>query len=395
MQVDEVAAGDPAQIAARLTEEFTSRHGRAPLGCFAAPGRVNLIGEHIDYNLGRCLPFALPHATYAAAARRDDDVITVESLQMDGAWRGELGDLRPGSVDGWVAYVAGVAWAMREAGIDVPGVDVVVDSRVPVGAGLSSSAALECSVALALCAAAEVEVTEEVRRTLLAACIRAETDMVGVPTGGLDQSASLLATSGHALLVDFLDGSTRQVPWDPTAHDLDLLVVDTRAEHSLAESGYEDRRRACEEAAGLLGVESLRHVEDRDGALASLPERLRPRVRHVFSEMARVDEAVRQLEADDYAGLGRTLDAGHESLRVDYEVSCDELDLVVDTVRQHGALGARMTGGGFGGSAIALVPASHTHAVATAVAEAFDAKGWRAPQVLRAPASDGARRITG
>lgn len=393
MHADDVAAGDPERIAARLAEEFASRHGREPLGCFAAPGRVNLIGEHIDYNLGRCLPFALPHATYAAVARRDDSAITVASLQMDGAWRGGLGDLRPGSVDGWVAYVAGVAWAMREAGIDVPGVDLVVDSRVPVGAGLSSSAALECSVALALCAAAGVEVTEEVRRILLPACIRAETDMVGVPTGGLDQSVSLFATTGHALLVDFLDGSMRQVPWDPTAHGLDLLVVDTRAEHSLAESGYEDRRRACEEAAGLLGVESLRHVEDRDGALARLPERLRPRIRHVFSEMARVDEAVRQLEADDYAALGRTLLAGHESLRADYEVSCDELDLVVDTARQHGALGARMTGGGFGGSAIALVPAAETEAVAAAVTEAFAAKGWRAPQVLRAPASDGARRV--
>lgn len=393
MRVDEVDPGDPDQIADRLAGELAARHGREPLGCFAAPGRVNLIGEHVDYNLGRCLPFALPHATYAAVARRGDDMLTVASLQMDDEWSGGLRDLAPGSVAGWAGYVAGVAWAMREAGIAVPGVDLLVDSRVPVGAGLSSSAALECSVALALCAAAEVEVTEEVRRTLRSACIRAETEMVGVPTGGLDQTASLFATAGHALLVDFLDGATRQVPWDPAAHGLDLLVVDTRAEHSLAESGYEDRRRACEEAARLLGVDSLRHVEDRAAALDHLPEELVPRARHVFSEMERVGEAVHLLEADDHAGLGRVLDAGHESLRVDYEVSCRELDLVVETARDHGALGARMTGGGFGGSAIALVPTAASGTVASAVAEAFAAEGLRAPQVLRAPASAGARQV--
>jgi galactokinase len=397
MSIDQVPAGTPDDIAGRLMETFTETHGREAVGCFAAPGRVNLIGEHIDYNDGKCLPMALPHATYAAVAPREDSTVTVTSLQQDDRWEGRLDGLGPGDVQGWPAYVAGVAWAMRQDGFELPGVDIVVDSRVPVGAGLSSSAALECSVALGLCAVAGVEVDLAVRQRLVSACMRAETEVAGAPTGGMDQTVSLLATAEHALLIDCRDWSTEQVPWDPAAAGLDLLVVDTRASHSLTDGGYEARRKDCEAAAAALGVASLREVEDRERALSTLAslkdDRVRRRARHVFTEMARVEAAVDALGRGDFTELGRSFYGSHESLRDDFEVSAPELDVVVETARAHGALGARMTGGGFGGSAIALVPADAADKVSEAVAAAFDDRGWASPGFLHAPPGGGARRI--
>ncbi len=394
MTFDQVPAGDPTEIADALLSRFAALHGRDGVGCFAAPGRVNLIGEHVDYNLGKCLPMALPHATYAVAAPRDDSTVTIRSLQQDDPWVGDAGALGPGQVTGWPAYVAGVVWALQQEGWELPGLDIVVDSRVPTGAGLSSSAALECSVALALCAVAGVQVDDAVRQTLAQACIRAETDVAGAPTGGMDQTISLFGTPEHALLLDCRDWSTEQVPWAPSAHDLELLVVDTRASHSLSDGGYASRRNDCEEAARILGVRSLREVSDPEAALEKLDdERVRRRARHVFSEMARVDQAVDLLRRDDYAGLGAAFDASHESLRHDFEVSCPELDTVVDTCRQAGALGARMTGGGFGGSAIALLPAGEVSAAAEAVSAAFQAQGWAAPGFLLGRPSAGARQV--
>jgi galactokinase len=394
MSVEKVPVGDPQQIAAALVQRFRGLHGRAPLGCFVAPGRVNLIGEHVDYNNGKCLPMALPHATYAAVAAREDDSFTVHSLQQDAPWHGAMDALGPGRVEGWPAYVAGVAWALQEDGIELPGMDVLVDSRVPVGAGLSSSAALECSVALGMCALAGLEVDDALRRRLVDACMRAEREVAGAPTGGMDQSVSLLAHAEHALLLDCQDWSTRQVPWDPAGHGLRLLVVDTRAYHELTDGGYESRRDDCERAAKLLGVSSLRQVEDPAAALAALDDdRVRRRARHVFSEMARVEDAVRLLDAGDYAGLGETFVASHVSMRDDFEISCPELDAVVDTALAHGALGARMTGGGFGGSAIALVPDSRVDEVEQAVADAFSAHDWPAPGFLDGTPSERAHRV--
>ncbi len=394
MSIDQISAGTSNDIAGRLVERFTVTYGREPVGCFVAPGRVNLIGEHIDYNDGMCLPMALPHATYATLAPRDDVTVTVTSLQRDDPWRGRLDALGPGKVHGWPAYVAGVAWALQQDGIDLPGLDILVDSRVPVGAGLSSSAALECSVALGLCAVAGVEVDDVVRRRLVTACMRAETEVAGAPTGGMDQTVSLLATADHALLIDCRDWSTEQIAWDPAAAGLELLVVDTRAAHSLTDGGYESRRKDCEAAAGALGVASLREVDDRDEALSSLEDdRVRRRARHVFTEMARVEVAVDQLRDADFEGLGRTFYGSHESLRDDFEVSCPELDVVVETALAHGALGARMTGGGFGGSAIALVPAGAVDEVSEVVAAAFDDRGWARPGFLKAPPGAGARQV--
>ncbi|MGZ4490661.1 MAG: galactokinase [Nocardioidaceae bacterium] len=394
MPVDRTDAGDPTALAEAVAARFLSLHGRRPQGVFAAPGRVNLIGEHTDYNGGLCLPVALPHATYAACAPREDDLVTVRSMQQDEPWEGRLGALGPGDVDGWVGYVTGVVWALQQDGVQPPGLDLVLDGRVPLGAGLSSSAALECSVALAVCAAAGVDVDDALRRRLVGACMRAEAEVAGAPTGGMDQTVALLAVASRALLLDCRDWSTEQVPWEPAEAGLDLLVVDTRAAHSLTDGGYASRRADCEAAARALGVGLLRDVTDQDGALKALDaDRVRRRVRHVFTEIARVEQAVAQLRAGDYAGLGRSFVASHESLRDDYEVSCPELDAVVETALAHGALGARMTGGGFGGSAIALVPHDGVDAVEQAVADAFARAGWTAPGFLTATPAGGARRL--
>jgi galactokinase len=389
--------GDPGAIADELLERFGSLHDREADGCFAAPGRVNLIGEHVDYNDGRCLPIALHHATYAAVATRTDGRLHVTSLQQDRPWSGSLDETGPGQVRGWASYVAGVVWALREAGIEVPGMDIVVDSRVPVGAGLSSSAALECSVALGACAAAgmrDEDLDDAVRRRLVTACMRAETEVAGAPTGGMDQTVALLAEREHALLIDCEDWSVEQEPWDPARAGLELLVVDTRAHHTLVDGGYESRRRECERAAEQLGVPSLRRVEDTEAALARLTDpTVRRRARHVLTEIARVAAAVDQLRAEDFVALGRTFDASHVSMRDDFEISCAELDAVVDTAVEHGALGARMTGGGFGGSALALVPQERVGAVMEAISGVFAARSWPAPGFVPAAAGPGARRL--
>ena len=382
MQVDHVAPGDPAEVAAGLAARLTD-----PVGVFAAPGRVNLIGEHTDYNGGLCLPIALPHATYAAVARRDDDRLTVGSVQRDDRFESRLGDIAPGSVTGWAAYVAGVAWALREAGHDLPGMDLVVDGRVPLGAGLSSSAALVCSAALAMTAAAGHDVSHE---DLVAPTMRAEAEVAGAPTGGMDQTVSLLASAEHALLIDFSAHSTRQVSWAPEAAGLTLLVVDTRAEHALVDGGYAARRADCEAAAARWGS-SLRDATGEGGGAAG--RRPAPAASPSRGVRDRPGPAGGRGARPGRLGGGRAaFAASHASMRDDFEISCDELDLVVETAVAEGALGARMTGGGFGGSAIALVRTDEPTASPRCVATAFGDRDWRAPGVLPAPASAGARR---
>ncbi|MFC7491484.1 MULTISPECIES: galactokinase [unclassified Knoellia] len=363
-----------------LTETFSAHFGHAPDGVWSAPGRVNLIGEHTDYNGGLALPIALPQRTRCAASAREDDVLSIHSLQDDSSVEVRIDDVAPGHPAGWTAYVAGVLWALREAGYAVRGLEVVVDGQVPLGAGLSSSAALECSVAAAASDLFGLGLLEsaEGRSTLASACQRAENDIAGAPTGGMDQAAAMHCTERHALRLDCRDGSTSQVPFDLSAHDVVLLVTDTRASHALADGQYGARRDSCERAADILGVEFLREIDPAalDEALAQLPDDvLRRRTRHVVTEIARVDEVVDALRRNDLEEVGRLFVASHESLRDDYEVSCTELDLVVDTAVDEGALGARMTGGGFGGSAIALVPVAEVDRVSAAIATAFaDAK---------------------
>lgn len=390
-----VEAWPGAEGAQRARSLFAASFDTDPDGTWSAPGRVNLIGEHTDYNGGLCLPIALPHRTYVAVRRRDDDLVRLVSAQDAGRLREvRLADVAPGAVDGWPSYVAGVAWALREAGHAVGGFDVAVDSCVPFGAGLSSSAALESAVAVALDATHGLglagpagEPDDAGRARLAAACVRAENEIAGAPTGGMDQAASLRARDGHALLLDCLDGSVRHVPFDLAADGLALLVVDTRAAHALVDGQYAARRAACEAAAARLGLGTLREIapEALDDALASLDDgsdegtvQVR-RVRHVVREIARVQDFVALLDADRLRDVGPLMDASHASLRDDYEVSCRELDVAVEAARAAGALGARMTGGGFGGSAIALVEADAVPTVATAVDAAFAAEGLRAP----------------
>jgi galactokinase len=341
----------------------------------SAPGRVNLIGEHLDYNGGRCLPIGISRRTTVTVGPSSDGQLSVTSAGL--SWAGLPGE----RADGWAAYVVGALWAL---GLDVA-LDVDVSSDVPIGAGLSSSAALECATAVA------VDELLELGRTgadLAAACIKAETEYVDAPTGGLDQTAAIFAQAGHALLLDFAAGSTELVPWAPEADGFHLLVVDTRVSHEHVDGGYAERRAACERAAAELGIPVLAHAAPAD--LAVLPPDLLPRARHVVTEQARVDDLVAAARARDWAVAGALMTASHASLRDDFEVSCPELDAVVETALAHGALGARMTGGGFGGSAIALVPEDLVGGVADAVEEVFSRNGWDAPAAFTTEAAAGA-----
>jgi len=304
-----------------VAQAFSEAFGSQPSGVWSAPGRVNLIGEHTDYNAGLCLPIALPQRTYAAAAPRADRTLRLRSLQSSRQYEVGLDDVGPGNPAGWGGYAAGVLWALAEAGHEVAGIDLMLDGQVPVGGGLSSSAALECAVAAAVSDLFDLGLLADdgAREALAAICVSAENTIAGAPTGGMDQSAALRCQGGHALLLDCRDGSIAQVPFDPSAHGLCLLVVDTRAEHTLGDGQYGQRRASCEAAARQLGLPSLR------------------------------------------------------------EVAFD-------------ALGARMTGGGFGGSAIALVPTGRTAEVTSAVIQAFAGKGFDPPSCFTVTAGEPARR---
>jgi galactokinase len=383
------------ELAQGAQQAFTDRFGTRPEGVWAAPGRVNVIGEHTDYNAGFVLPIALPHTTRAAVARRTDGRVAFASLQGEGAVvELALDDLAPGRPDGWAGYPAGVVWGLRER-LD-GGLSVLVDSDVPVGAGLSSSAALTCSVALALrdLVAPDLEPSD-----LVELARRAENEFVGAPTGILDQSASVLCTEGHALFLDTRDRASRQVPLDLVAAGLALLVVDSGVTHEHAGGGYGDRRSECELAARRLGVDFLREIDDvtRLDALADGSDEgdvLRRRARHIVTENARVLELVAALrDGSDPRTIGPILTAGHESLRDDFEISVPLLDAIVESALEAGAHGARMFGGGFGGSALALVEADRMDAVVAAVTERFAREGQDPPRNFPVVPSAGARRV--
>lgn len=397
------AAATPDEGAAHATDLFRDAFGYEPRGVWSAPGRVNIIGEHVDYNGGPCLPIALSHRAYVALSPRQDRTIRLISPQTREAI--DVLDLdvigpkgTPGEVTShWTAYLAGVAWALEQAGYGpLPGFDAALWSCVPLGGGLSSSAALECATAVALdevCAlglAGTIEApNDEGRKVLVDAARAAENQVAGANTGGLDQTASLRCREGHALALDCRDMSTRQVPFDLSAVGLELLVIDTRAKHSLADGQYGSRRADCEESARILGVGQLVDVEDLDEATAALGnERLAARTRHVVSEIARTRAFIELLDEGPLEGTrlavaGALLNDSHDSLRDDYEVSCEELDVAVEAARGAGAHGARMTGGGFGGSAIALVDADAVTGVAQAVAAAYAERGWEPPHFIR------------
>ncbi|QJT02226.1 galactokinase [Streptomyces asoensis] len=382
--------------AQEVREGFVRLYGTEPEGVWAAPGRVNLIGEHTDYNDGFVMPFALPHIAVAAVARRTDGVLRLHSADLDsGVAELRLDELTPESDDAWTAYPAGVVWALREAGHAVTGADIHLSSTVPSGAGLSSSAAIEVVVALALNDLYDLGLQGW---QLARLCQRAENVYVGAPTGIMDQTASACCEAGHALFLDTRDLSQKQIPLDLAAEGLRLLVVDTQVTHAHSGGEYGRRRAGCEKGAALLGVDALRDIayDDLDAALARLgdEEEVRRLVRHVVTEDQRVEQVVALLESGgDTRAVGPVLTAGHASLRDDFRVSCPELDLVVDTALANGALGARMTGGGFGGSAIVLAEATDVETLTKAVEEAFAAAGYKAPRVFEAVPAAGARRL--
>jgi len=400
-------APDLDEAAARTAAAFRDAFGRAPDGVWTAPGRVNVIGEHVDYQAGRCLPFALDRRTVVAVGARDDDRLRLRSVQRpdDGEWTGRLADVGPGRVESWAAYAAGVPWALAADGLAVPGIDALFDGTVPLGAGLSSSAALECALAVALDDVAGLGLAADAagRARLAAACVRAENEIAGAPTGGMDQAAALRCRPGHALLLDCRDFSVTHVPFDPASAGLAVLVVDTRAHHALVDGRYGDARAACARACELLGVPSLRDVApaDLDAALrrvgagaddAEAADELRRRTRHVVGEIERVEQVAALLADGRLRSIGPLLDASHASLRDDYRVSCPELDVACRAALAAGALGARMTGGGFGGSAIALVEADAVATTAQAVTAAFAREGFAPPAFLRAAPGGAAGR---
>ncbi len=381
----------PDGPADQAAEWFGECYGAEPDGVWHAPGRVNLIGEHTDYNEGFVLPFALVQGVRAAASRRDDGLIELRSRQA----RGEpasvpLSTLAPGSVLGWAAYPAGAAWALAAAGLAIGGTSIAIDADLERGAALSSSAALECATALAL---TELHGVSVPRPELAALARRAENEFAGIPTGIMDQSASLLCRAGHALLLDCRSGESSAVPFDLPAAGLVLLVIDTRVQHALSDGRYAARRRACEEAARVLGVRSLRDITN-SGAVDRIADPvLRRRARHVVTENARVLATAGLLRAGDIAGCGPLLSASHLSLRDDFEISWPQADAAVEAALAAGALGARMTGGGFGGSVIALAGARSSPDVRASVRAAFVRQGWPPPRFLEALPSAGAWRL--
>lgn len=371
--------------AQQVREGFAALYGAEPEGVWSAPGRVNLIGEHTDYNDGFVMPFALPHTAVAAVSRREDGVLRLHSADVEGGVvELRLDALAPESDRGWTAYPAGVVWALREAGHAVTGADVHLSSTVPSGAGLSSSAALEVVVALAL---NDLYALGLQRWQLARLCQRAENVYVGAPTGIMDQTASACCEEGHALFLDTRDLSQKQIPFDLAAEGMRLLVVDTQVKHAHSDGEYGKRRAGCEKGAALLGADALRDVPyaGLDAALARLgdEEEVRRLVRHIVTENHRVEQVVSLLESGETRAIGPVLVEGHASLRDDFRISCPELDLVVDTALASGALGARMTGGGFGGSAIVLAEAADVDTITKAVVEAFAAAGFTAPGCSR------------
>jgi galactokinase len=376
-------------LAARFTREF----GGVPTGIWQAPGRVNLIGEHTDYNEGFVLPFAIDRTARVAVGVRTDSTVRLLSTYGDqGMVSTSLDSLEPESARGWTKYPLGVMWVLRQRGVDVPGVDLLLDSDVPLGAGLSSSHAIECAVISALNELTGAGLQAE---DMVLATQQAENDFVGAPTGIMDQSASLRGSKGHAVFLDCRDQNVRLVPFETEPADLVMLVIDTKVSHSHADGGYASRRASCELGSEVLGVKALRDVQvgDLEEAAGLLDEVTFRRVRHVVTENDRVLQAVELLAAEGPASIGFLLDASHASMRDDFEISCPELDLAVEAARADGAIGARMTGGGFGGAAIALTPASSEQKVRDAVVKAFAAAGFTAPDIFTVTPAAGARRI--
>ena len=373
-----------------IEEKFLETFGEEPDLVAAAPGRVNLIGEHIDYSEGFVLPFAIKDRTMVAARKRDDSTVRVASAQRrNKIVTVDIADVKPGLKGEWERYALGVLWSMGVTS----GVDLMIDGHVPLGAGLSSSAALECSVATAMNHLFDMGFNlEELARLTQ----KAENQYVGVPCGIMDQSVSLMATNGFALLLDCRDLSTRNIPFDVASHGLELLIIDTQAHHALTDGGYAERRASCESVAAKLHVKSMREltITQLDSSRDLLSETEYIRARHAITEMKRVLDCVEALSSGDFVRVGQLMNQSHLSLRDDYNVSCPELNAAVEASLVAGALGSRMVGGGFGGSAIALIQASKTSETIGVVEKAFADKKFKAPRFFTSLPSQGAELLS-
>jgi galactokinase len=382
---------DPSKQNA-VARGFRERFAAAPR-LFSAPGRVNLIGEHTDYNDGFVLPIAIAERTYVAAAPRSDAIVRVYSLDLKKDRSFSLSEpfARRGK---WLDYVEGVARALVARGVNVGGADLYVGSDVPLGAGLSSSAALEVALGFALNALGHGELTP---RELALAGQVAENEFAGVRSGSMDQLASALGREGHALFIDCRSLEVTPVPLPKTR--VKVVVCDTRVRHAHAANGYNQRRDECAAALALLqkagrNLGSLREIgiEELDEISRSLPDPLDRRVRHVVRENARTSAAVDALRRGHLPAFGRLMNGSHASLRDDYEVSAPELDFVVaQAQREPGVIGARMTGGGFGGSAVILVDTADVDQLFTSITRSYSAKFATEPALRVAVASDGVR----
>ncbi|WNM28884.1 galactokinase [Demequina capsici] len=381
-------------MSAAATAALTALTGGSADGVWSAPGRVNLIGEHTDYNDGFVLPFGIEQRTWCALAHRDDRVVRVYSTFSGESREVSLDGIEDATFDGWSAYVFGVVWALTERGVDlsaVKGVDLAIASNVPSGAGLSSSAAIECSVATALNEEWDLGLDSG---TLAKVCQRAENVAVGAPTGILDQTASLRALEGHAVFLDCESLESEVIALPLADAGLTVLVMNTHVEHAHATGGYGERRAACERGAQAMGVKTLRGLTSQDLPKAQelLDDVTFRRVKHVVTENERVLETVRLLRSEGARAIGELLLASHASMRDDFEISVPELDLAVETAMAHGAIGARMTGGGFGGSAIAVIPVERVEEASEAVLAAFAEAGYTTPTVFTERPSQGPRR---
>jgi galactokinase len=374
----------------QIEKKFLETFGEEPDLVAAAPGRVNLIGEHIDYSDGFVLPFAIKDRTLVAARKRNDSTVRIASAQRrNKIVTVDINQMKPGLKGEWERYALGVLWAM---GIK-EGVDLLIDGNVPLGAGLSSSAALECSVATAMNHLFDLGFNlEELARLTQ----KAENQYVGVPCGIMDQSVSLMATQGSALLLDCRDLSTKNIPFDVASKGLELLIIDTQAHHALTDGGYAERRASCESVVVKLGIKSLRELslEHLENSRALLTETEFVRARHAVTEMKRVLECVDALSNSDFEKVGHLINQSHASLRDDYTVSCPELDTAVEAALSAGALGSRMVGGGFGGSAIALIQASKTIETIKMIEKAFSIKRFKAPRFFTSLPSQGAELLS-
>ncbi len=370
--------------------EFAARFGYEPTGVWSAPGRVNLIGEHTDYNEGYALPLAISRKTFAAVALRTDGVVRVGSGFSDEVVTVKFDEIADTKLD-WAAYPLGMAWAISKQTALASGFDIFIDSDVPVGAGLSSSAAIECAVGVALNELWNAGLSKE----QLAACGQiGENQIVGAPTGIMDQTASMLGVRDHALLIDCRNLEVQPIALGFAAANLKLVVVDTRIEHRLVDGGYAARRASCELGAKLLQVDSLRDlaIEELEANRTRLDDVTYRRVHHVLTENERVLDFVDALGQKDFERIGELMRKSHDSLRDDYEVSVVELDQVVATSYEQGFIGARMTGGGFGGSAIALIDSDQILDFEQAIYRDFEAKQLLRPNIHVVEAGDGARR---